>query len=392
MTAMTPKILCVDDDANMLASYQRSLRRQFNLDTAQGGEAALAIMAVGGPYAVILSDMSMPGMSGIQFLARAKEIAPHSVRMMLTGNADLATAMDALNSGSIFRFLLKPCPPDTLAAHLLAGIEQYRLIQSERELLEKTLQGSVRMLMEILAMVNPELFGRAQTLRGQMRTLAEALGLGGIWKLELAALLCQIGLVTLPTAVLRKLGARQPLTEDEAQLAARVPEISHNLIVKIPRLEPVAEAVRYARKHYDGSGPPADDVAGEAIPVGARLLRVLADLAEIQAAGVSAAAAFGIMGRRAGFYDPQVLEAARARFAPAPAPPADAGPGGVPIAAAHLCSGLVLASDLLTADGTLLVSAGRTLTDALLERVRNFSALSGLREPILIEAPATRAA
>ena len=382
---MSYKILCVDDDANILASYQRSLRKQFNLDTAQGGAAALETMAVGGPYAVIISDMTMPGMNGIQFLARAKEAAPNSVRMMLTGNADLGTAVEALNCGSIFRFLLKPCLPDTLAASLLAGIEQYKLIQAERELLEKTLQGSIRMLMEILAMVNPELFGRAQTLRAQMRTLAEALGLSGIWRLELAALLSQIGMVTLPTTVLHKIQARQLLTEAEAQLAARVPEISHNLIVKIPRLEPVAEAIRYARKHFDGSGPPDDKVAGEDIPVGARLLRVLTDLAEIQTVTLTAHGAFGIMQRRVGFYDPPILQKAMACFAPA-SKPVETGREGVPVTASQLHSGLVLAEDLLTTDGTLLVSAGRVLNETLLARIQNFSSLSGIREPIYVEA------
>ena len=335
---MNYKVLCVDDDANMLASYQRSLRKQFNIDTAQGGEAALAIMAVGGPYAVILSDMSMPGMNGIQF-SRARKVAPQSVRMMLTGNADLATAMEALNCGSIFRFMLKPCLPENLAVSLLAGIEQFKLVHAERELLEKTLQGSVRMRMEI-AGLNPEVFGRAQTLRAQMRTLAEALGLGGIWKLELAALLSQIGMVTLPTTVLRKIQTRQTLTDAEALLAQRVPEIGHNLIVEIPRLEPVAEAVRYARKRFDGAGTPDDDLTGEEIPVGARLLRVLADLAEIQASGVPLSNAFGMMQRREGVYDPKILETAQSCFAPARKSAPAACPGGVAVPAAHLCSGL----------------------------------------------------
>ena len=381
------KVLCVDDDANILASYQRSLRKQFHIDTAQGGEAALEIMAAGGPYAVILSDMTMPGMNGIQFLTRAREAAPHSVRMMLTGNADLGTAVDALNCGNIFRFLLKPCPPDTLSAHLLAGIEQYRLIHAERELLEKTLQGSIRMLMEMLAMVNPELFGRVQTLRNQMRSLAEALSLSGIWTLELAALLSQIGLVTLPTTVLHKIQTRQTLSESEALLAARVPEISCNLIVKIPRLEPVAEAIRYVRKNFDGTGPPEDAVSGEDIPIGARLLRVLTDLAELQSVYSTTAAAFGIMRRRGGYYDPKVLEVAHACFSPTQSLPVVA-PVGRPIDLARLCPGLVLASDIVTSDGTLLVSAGRTLTDAMLERVRNFAGLGGVQEPIYIDVAA----
>src|SRR5713226_8642213 len=105
---MTTKILCVDDDAHILAAYQRQLRKQFEIDVAQGGEQALESIVSRGPYAVVLSDMRMPGMNGIQFLCRAQEIAPNSVRMMLTGNADQQTAMDAVNEGNIFRFLTKP--------------------------------------------------------------------------------------------------------------------------------------------------------------------------------------------------------------------------------------------------------------------------------------------
>ena len=388
---MNYKVLCVDDDANMLASYQRSLRKQFNIDIAQGGEAALAIMAVGGPYAVILSDMSMPGMNGIQFLSRAREVAPQSVRMMLTGNADLATAMDALNCGSIFRFMLKPCLPENLAVSLLAGIEQFKLVHAERELLEKTLQGSVRMLMEILAVVNPEVFGRAQTLRAQMRTLAEALGLGGIWKLELAALLSQIGMVTLPTTVLRKLQTRQTLTDAEALLAQRVPEIGHNLIVKIPRLEPVAEAVRYARKRFDGGGTPDDDLAGEEIPVGARLLRVLADLAEIQASGRSALQCVRHDAAAGGRLRPENPGNGAVLFCPG----AQVRPGGLPRRHRHPRRPPLLrprprvgpADQRRHPAGPGGPRAHRGLAGAR----HNFAGLTGLREPIYIEAPAPEA-
>ena len=194
---MSVKILCVDDEPNILSGYQRSLRKQFEIETAPGGSEALEKMEASGPYAVIVTDMRMPGMDGIQFLKAAQEMDPDSVRIMLTGNADQQTAADAVNEGHIFRFLNKPCTPEDLAQALTAGLKQYRLITAEKELLEKTLGGTIKVLMEILATVDPELFGRAQTLRRNMHTLADALRRNGqlaredLWPLELASLLAQ---------------------------------------------------------------------------------------------------------------------------------------------------------------------------------------------------------
>ncbi len=137
---MNNNILFVDDEANILDGYKRHLRKQFRIETALGGEQGLAAVVNQGPYAVIISDLRMPGMDGIQFLSRVREISPDSVRMMLTGHADLENAMEAINKGNIFRFLTKPCMPAVLALVLEAGIEQYRLVMSEKELLEKTLK------------------------------------------------------------------------------------------------------------------------------------------------------------------------------------------------------------------------------------------------------------
>ncbi|NIQ03497.1 MAG: response regulator, partial [Nitrospinaceae bacterium] len=94
-------------------------------------------------FAVVVSDMRMPDMDGIQFLSRVREHYPQTVRMMLTGYADVKTAMNAVNEGNIFRFMTKPCPPEVFEKVLSAGIEQYRLITAERDLLERTLKGSV---------------------------------------------------------------------------------------------------------------------------------------------------------------------------------------------------------------------------------------------------------
>src|SRR5579872_894961 len=148
---MSEKVLFVDDDANILSAYQRHLRRHVALDTALGGLEALSRIADGGPYAIVISDMRMPEMNGVEFLTKVRTLAPNTVRMMLTGNADQKTAMDAVNEGCIFRFLTKPCSPETLTQAIDAGMEQYRLITAEAELLEKTLTGSMAMVTEMMA-------------------------------------------------------------------------------------------------------------------------------------------------------------------------------------------------------------------------------------------------
>ncbi len=103
-----PAVLCVDDDAFILDGFRRQLRNKFNVYTAEGPREGLETVSKNGPFTVIVSDFQMPGMNGIEFLTRVRALAPDSVRVMLTGQADFATAIAAVNQGNIFRFLVKP--------------------------------------------------------------------------------------------------------------------------------------------------------------------------------------------------------------------------------------------------------------------------------------------
>src|SRR6266851_2891936 len=147
---MNPKILCVDDEPNVLSAFERQLRKEFAVTTARDGAEALDLAARQGPFAVILSDMRMPGMTGVELLTRMRQAAPDTVRIMLTGNADQQTAVEAINEGHIFRFLTKPCAPELLARAVAAGVEQHRLIHAEKEVLEQTLRGTITVLTEVL--------------------------------------------------------------------------------------------------------------------------------------------------------------------------------------------------------------------------------------------------
>lgn len=124
---MSEKILFVDDDSNILEAYKRQMRKRFTIETALGGEEGLAVIARNGPFAVVVADMRMPRMDGIEFLMKVKTIAPHTVRMMLTGNADQQTANDAVEKGQVFHYLTKPCNPDVLTKAIDAGLSLYQL-------------------------------------------------------------------------------------------------------------------------------------------------------------------------------------------------------------------------------------------------------------------------
>jgi DNA-binding NtrC family response regulator len=168
---MTERILCVDDEPHILEAFQRQFRKQFAIETAVGGERALAAIAEHGPFAVVVSDLRMPDMDGIRLLNTIRERTPETVRILLTGHADLQAAIEAVNEGHVFRFLTKPCPSKTLAKALEAGLAQYRLITAEKALLEQTVSGSLKALSEVLGLVNPEAFGRSSRISAMRKPL-----------------------------------------------------------------------------------------------------------------------------------------------------------------------------------------------------------------------------
>ena len=145
---MAEKILLVDDEPNVLDGYRRTLGREFTLETAVGGQEALGLIGEK-PYAVVVSDMRMPGMDGVQLLSRIKASSPDTIRVMLTGHADMETAINAINEGSIFRFLNKPTTKEMMAKTLTAALVQHRLVTAEKQLLEQTLSGALQVLTEV---------------------------------------------------------------------------------------------------------------------------------------------------------------------------------------------------------------------------------------------------
>ena len=209
---MNDAILLVDDDIRVVSALQRSLYRTYRIEIAAAAQDALD--AIGqNAYAVVVSDLQMPGMNGVELLANVKKLSPDTVRILLTGQADLDAAIAAVNEGNIFRFLTKPCPQPTLCKTLDAALEQYLLQSAEKEVLKETLTGTVAILIQILSAIQPLAFGRASRIRQYMCLLRAELQIEDSWEFEAAAMLSQLGAISVDPSVLKKYYDGEDLSE-----------------------------------------------------------------------------------------------------------------------------------------------------------------------------------
>ncbi|MBW9261239.1 MAG: response regulator [Candidatus Thiodiazotropha sp. (ex. Lucinisca nassula)] len=239
------KVLMVDDDRNLLDSFRRQFRKRLNLETATSGADGVQAVRDGGPFALVVSDMQMPNMNGVEFLSKVRELSPNTVRIMLTGNANLDVAIDAVNDGNIFRFLNKPVETEVLYQTVIEGIKQYRLITNEKVLLNKTLKGAVDLLADVLSMVNPDAFSQSSRIKHHVRSIVRSLSLEDGWHYDLAGMLCQLGYVSLPDELIHKVMAGDELSKAETELYNSHPEMGSRLLKHIPRLETVAAMIEH---------------------------------------------------------------------------------------------------------------------------------------------------
>ncbi len=235
--AKRTRVLCVDDEPNILEGLKVHLGRSFDMMTAVGGEAALDAVVNDGPFAVIVTDMRMPNMNGIQFLQAAKPLSPDTTFIMLTGNHDLETASKAINEGFVFRFLNKPCPSNLLKVAIDDGIERYNLLKEKREVLNDTFVGSIRLMTEVLEISHPEIFSRAHAVEQIASEMIQALDLEDRWEFKLTVRLCRLG-----AALLERSSTDNSIHETTHNWKWEA-DVGKMMIGHIPRLRLVAEMV-----------------------------------------------------------------------------------------------------------------------------------------------------
>jgi CheY-like chemotaxis protein len=377
----TKRILFVDDEPLLLDTTAELLQGLYEVTTAVGPVKGIEAVERDGPFAVVVSDMRMPGMSGPAFLSRVREICPDTVRVMLTGCNDIETATQAINEGQIFRFLTKPCPYDQMMATLDACLEQYRLLRAERELLEGTLSGSIQVLSEILALVNPDAFGQASRIRRYIRHMARQLDLKDLWQFELAGLLSQIGCVAISPEILRKTWAGDSLTPDEDAMLASHPAVGRALLARIPRMEVIARIIGRQRAAAPTAAAPLEEGDTPTVVLGGSMLMTALELDQRLAQGRSLESALAGMACRPDLYPAHLLKTLETLK--------PIGQDWVPrlVHVRQLETFMVLDEDVRARNGFLLAAKGHEVTTPLIHRLRSFRLGIGVVEPFRVLMP-----
>jgi CheY-like chemotaxis protein len=376
---MSDNVLFVDDEPAVLDGYRRLLGREISVATAAGGREALNLIGNYGPYGVVVSDMRMPEMDGAHFLAEVRSIAPTTVRMALTGYTDIDAAIHAVNEGQIFRFMTKPCSREDLLKAVHSGLEQHHLFLAEKELLDGTLRGCVSLLSEMLSFSNPAAFGRAMRLRRFVQHAAKGLYGGSTWKFEIAAMLSQLGCVTLnPDLVIAAYSGEHLSPEDRRKYEGHA-AIAGQMLSKIPRMEAIAQMVAFQNTAVAEIKATTCEEREE-IERGIQLLRVGLAYDEQLSRGLSSTEARRRIRATMIGADPSIIELLVGLEPDVPMQLRECG-------IRDLSAGMILQEDLFTKAGLLIAAKGQELSYTWIERLQAHFRLNVISGPLKVQLP-----
>jgi len=373
------RILLVDDEQRILDAMRRTLHGRYDVETTTSGEDGLRMLqessAGDRPFAVVVSDMKMPGMDGSEFLTRAREVLPDAVLMILSGQADLGSTITTVNNANLFRFLTKPVRSPDLWAALDAAQRQYELVVAERQLLQQTLAGAVEVLVDVLAMASPAAGRRTARVRTMVTECSERCGVQDDWRLPLAAALSQLGCIAVPTEVLETIEAGGQLADAERKMFEAHPVLAHRLISRIPRLEEIARwiAEQTTIHRIEGDGPQPE--GAEAVFAACVAFMVELDAGEEARRVVQYLENTHRYSRR--LLEGVHLSSHRLRAE-----------GTLrEVRAVSIHPGMVLAEDVVTTTGMVLVRKGEEVNEMLATRIANFARSVGVVEPLRVLTP-----
>ncbi|HHD56340.1 MAG TPA: two-component system response regulator, partial [Desulfobulbaceae bacterium] len=288
------------------------------------------------------------------------------------------TAIEAVNSGRIFRFLTKPCSTAILVPALALAQRHYRLINAEKELLQKTLKGSITVLSELLSQANPTVFSAGRRIQQYATHAAQKMDLPNIWQIEVAAILAQIGCISLPSDVMNKKYAGLSLDEEEEErMWADYPEIGARLLDNIPRLEGVTRMIRLQQKNFDDFDEELTSREFEEVLVGAQILKAVIDLDLLLHQGYDLRKAIALLQAGQGAYNPEVLSVLGDI-------PFQKNIRHVSLAIDDLAVGMIAGEDITAKNGALILPKGQKITWSSLQGLYNFNKKVGIVEPIKI--------
>lgn len=278
---MNYKILVVDDEPANLRILERLFRRDYEIVSAASGAEALELLRLH-DIALILTDQRMPAMTGVEFLKRASEMRPHTVRLLLTGYTDVGALVEAINSGVVYKYVAKPWANEELRLTVGRALQHYETVRAQHDLknqnerlrtrLKAMRDGFVRVVAEMLDLKDPHAPGHARRTASYAVAVGQALGVDReeLERLSLAAFLHEAAEIGVPNEILFKTAAPTP---EERRVIKENFERGLRLLATVPDLEEAAWIVRYYRERWDGSGFP-EGLRGEQIPAHSRIIAV----------------------------------------------------------------------------------------------------------------------
>jgi response regulator RpfG family c-di-GMP phosphodiesterase len=390
-------ILVVDDDERNLGVVGNMLMEKgYGISLVSNGQEALESIKNLTPNLILL-DVMLPDLDGFQIckLLKEDEKTKDIPIIFLTAKTDTTDIVKSFQVGGI-DYVPKPFRKEELLARVNTHIKlkqvekslkealiiKDKLLLSERSLLDDTLKGSIRVLIEILSMISPVLFNHSNRLRGIVRKLTARLGIEKEWEVEIAILLSHIGCITLPPSIFAKKSRGENLSDAEHAMFLSHPAIGKKLLSNIPRLEKISESIYYQLKSYDGSGFPNDNLKEKEIPIIARILKVVNDFEALLISGKTYSQSLDLLRIDRLSYDPDILDALESVVF-------NVKEGYVvkSIGFNDLIIGMTLADDIADIRGVVLVSKGKEITETLKILLHNYSTSGALVEPIKVLVP-----
>ena len=398
MTTISSKenwtILAVDDATINLDILRETLEPEgYDLGFATTGKEALEIIPNLSPDLILL-DVMMPGIDGYETCRRLKSNnATKDIPVIfITTKGETEDIVKGFQVGGV-DYILKPFQKEEVCARVETHLELLNLRQSlekenqrVKELLEKTLNGSIGLLVEILSRFDRELFGKAASLKKIIQYLAKKLKIKDSWELEAASMLSQIGHVVIPPQIIFKSREGKKLPPEEQAIVTSFPEAGASLLSHIPNLKQVSKIILYQNKRFDGGGFHVDEVEGKNIPLGARIFKILWDLVQLESDGTPREKAMDRLRGKTGWYDTDIMEKIF-ELLRTQEKEREAKESFKRVTLAELQVGDVFERDLKSVAGKVLFEAGDSISRANLALLGNYARVSwiGVQEPIYIQ-------
>ena len=422
MTEQKHNILIVDDEENILNSLTRSLKRDgYRIIRSLSAERALPILEAQ-PVTVVISDYKMPSMNGIEFLSLVRQKHPEIIRIMLTGFADIESIIASINKGEVYRFITKPWDDEELRFVIQDAVRHYEIIEENKRLqkltqlqnkelrdlnaklelkvqertreikelytaLERNFFDFIRVFVNLLQLKSPYLGGRAKRVASLSKRFAERLKLSHdeILNIEIAALLQDIGTLGFPEEILKK--RESQLDQVEKAIMEQHPLLGQSALQHIDKLCPVALLIRYHHERYDRLGYP-DNIGGSKIPLGSRIIAIvdyfdnLINPYEAQHRYSIERALYEIEREKGKRFDPELVDEFIALLREGTYN--EFGTNTIEIDIDELEEGMILASDIRTRKGLLLIAKGEVINASHIKKIQNFHSIDPVVTKITI--------